>query len=124
MTLDEADVLLAQWADWQADELRKLEYRASKWQFEYQPGFAEEASSTELPSGEDQVMVDVDAALAMLKLLTPHHFRVLQGRYVQRHNFTYLQLDSAKRAFIAEYQSPVDIDLENYLSFTAGRSHV
>ena len=122
MTLDEADILLAQWADWSANELSKLGHSKSKWQMDYCPGFVEEASANELPPAEDIVMLDVDTALALLRAANPYHFQVIRGRYVMRQNFTRIQLDSAMRAFIFEYQSPLDEGGETSLTLVCGRS--
>jgi hypothetical protein len=120
MTLDDADYLLAQWAQWAASPLRRLDYSASRWQQHYRSGFADEAPVAEIEAGDDIVMLDVDSALAVLKLLTPEHFHVLRGRYLLHHNYTFIQLDAAKRAFIVEYQSPIDIESERRLNITRG----
>jgi hypothetical protein len=120
MTLEEADVLLAQWADWAANELAKLEHSASKWHDEYRPGFLEESTSNDLPAGDEQVMVDVDSALAMVKVFNLYHFQVIRGRYMFHESYNRYQLDSAKRAFIAEYVSPLDNDFENPLVLIQG----
>jgi hypothetical protein len=122
MTLDDADILLAQWAQWAENELRKLGHSASRWQMDYRSGFVDEAPESEIPAGDDKTMLDIDIALAALKTGSPHHFRVLQGRYVRRLNYTYLQLEAAKRAFIAYYQSPIDICAESRLTMVHGRS--
>jgi hypothetical protein len=120
MTLDEADVLLAQWADWAANELSKLGHSTSKWHDEYRPGFLEENTSNDLPAGDEQVMIDVDTALALVKVFNPFHFQVIRGRYMYRESYNRYQLDSAKRAFITEYASPLDNDFENPLALIQG----
>jgi len=122
MTLDDADILLAQWAEWSSNELKKLGHSVSKWQLDYRSGFADEAPVSEIPAGDEIIMLDVDTALAVLKALNPVHYWVLHGRYVSRRNYTYLQLDAAKRAFVAEYQSPIDNDSEEQLTMLRGRS--
>jgi len=122
MTLSDADVLLAQWAEWSSNELKKLGHSTAKWQLDYRSGFADEAPVSEIPAGDDIIMLDVDTALAVLKATNPVHYWVLHGRYVGRRNYTYLQLDSAKRAFIAEYQSPIDNGLEARLTICRGGS--
>jgi len=122
MTLSDADNLLAQWAEWSANELRKLEYSAAKWQMDYRSGFADEAPESEIPPGDDIVMIDVDSALGILKAVSPHHFQVLQGRYIRHLSYSYRQLDAAKLAFIREYQSPIDMELEPRLTSARGRS--
>lgn len=121
MTLDDADILLAQWAEWSSNELKKLGHSISKWQLDYRSGFAEEAPVSEIPAGDDIVMLDVDTALAVLKAFNPVHYWVLHGRYVSRRNYTHLQLDAAKRAFVAEYQSPIDTDSGMRLTIAVGR---
>jgi hypothetical protein len=120
MTLDDADMLLAQWAEWSSNELRKLGPSVAKWQLDYRSGFTEEAPVSEIPAGDDIIMLDVDTALALLKAANPYHFQVLRGRYVMRQNYTHIQLDAAKRAFIVEYQSPLDTVSELRLTFTCG----
>lgn len=120
MTLEEADVLLGQWADWSADELDKLDFAASPINRQYQSGFVEEDPSNALPAGDEQVMVDVDTALGVVKIFTPYHYHVIRGRYKFGESYNRYQLDSAKRAFIAEFVSPLDNDFENSLSLMRG----
>jgi hypothetical protein len=124
MTLDDADILLAQWAEWSSNELRKLGHSTAKWQIDYRSGFAEEAPVSEIPAGDEMTMLDVDTALAVLKAYNQAHYWVLHGRYVGRRSYTHIQLDSAKRAFIAEYQSPIDNALEPRLTSVRGRSYL
>ncbi len=110
MTLDDADYLLMQWAVWASNELRRLDCSIAKWQSDYRPSYDPDILSEgrEVEPGDDLVMLDVDTALAMVKMSQPQHHRIIVSRYRHGESFSFMQLDAAKRAFITEFASPLD----------------
>lgn len=110
MTLDDADDLLIKWAVWCQNELAKLEASKSRWQMDYRPDWNEESAESHIEPGDDLQMLDVDTALAMVKMNQPRYHMILVGRYRHGVSYPYMQLDAAKRAFITEFISPLDSD--------------
>ncbi len=105
MTLKDADNLLGQWAAWCSNELSRLGAGRQAWQKDYRPDWQEESEESHIVPGNDYEMQAVDGALARLGLTDPRNLHILRARYKLRHSFNFMQLDSAKRAFIAEYES-------------------
>ncbi len=108
MTLDDADELLGQWAVWSKNELAKLGAAKSSWQMDYRTDWSEESAQSHIIPGDDLTMLDVDTALAMLRVTDQPRFFMLRNRYRYGTAYTAFELDTAKRAFILEYQSPLN----------------
>ena len=106
MTSSEADVLLAQWAAWQTNELRRLDYGSCKWQQDYRPSFDPDAlpDGREIAPGDDETMLRVDAALSRLGRADAELAHVLRARYRYGNHFAYRQLENALRAFCDAYE--------------------
>jgi hypothetical protein len=116
-------MLLMQWAAWSRNELAKLGHSKSSWQMELQATFdQQEAAHSEFEPGADLAMLDVDTALAMVKVDNPVLFHALRNRYRYGEHYPADVLERARRAFIAAYISPLDEDEFLYDSLRRGRS--
>lgn len=105
LSLEQAGVLLAQWAIWSASGLR-LGYSSAKWQDDYRPPYDPEIvpEGRELEPGDDVTMLRVDEALSALARSDAHLVHVLRARFVLSQYPNRFVLDRAKRAFIVAYE--------------------
>lgn len=121
MTLDQADHLLGQWAVWGGNALKRLGASQSSWQKDYRPPYDPDNPSYECEAAPNELeMLDVDTALGMVKATNHRHFFIIRSRYCHGEHFTHLQLDAAKRSFIAFFQSPIDTSSNLYENYRAG----